>query len=357
MYLLRKARSFAAQFGHAVQTITDPELNQSYYPEVPRKSRVRMLLDQLVWLAKSGEANRFYFCYGLDRKDAALGQYMPYKHFRRIRNSRNQTNDTALDYVCLLRDKFVFSQFLISLDFPTPRNIALCDPSELVCLDTMETVRLEQLNTRGDAEWFCKPLTGIGGMGSFCLDIKGGRLFIDGQEACIGALGQRLRGRYLLQERLVQHARMAELHPTSINTLRLVTFRSRHRIGLISANIRAGTNGNVVDNWHSGGIVVGVDHAKGTLAPEGFFKPGCGGRVRKHPNTGVVFEGFEVPQYGACVDMVKAIHSHFYGIHSIGWDLVITPSGPVVIEGNDDWGAPMTVEPGFKNLFLEVMQE
>lgn len=357
VYLLRKAQSFAAQFGHAVRTITDPRLNRSYYPELPRKGRARMLLDQLIWLVKSGEANQYYFCYGLDRKDASLDQYLPYKHFRRMRNDRNRKNGTHFDYVCLLQDKFIFSQFLASLKFPAPRNVALWDSRELTWLDTMERVALEQLSERGNEEWFCKPLTGIAGRGSFCLGIDGGRLVINGEEASIGALRQRLRGRYLFQERLVQHPRMAELHAASINTLRLVTCRCHDRVDLISANIRMGTNGKVVDNWSSGGIVIAVDQASGILAPEGFFKPGYGGRVRRHPTSGVIFEGFEVPQYRACVELVKAIHSHFYGIHSIGWDVVITPSGPVVIEGNDDWGSPMTVEPAFKNVFLKVMQE
>lgn len=356
VYLLRKAQSFAAQLSHAVRTISDPRLNQSYYPELPRKGRTRMLLDQLIWLVKSGEANEYYFCYGLDRKDAALAQYLPYKHFRRMRNDRNRKNGTHFDYVCLLQDKFIFSQFLSSLKFPTPRNVALWDSRELTWLDTMEPVPLEQLSKRDDEEWFCKPLTGIAGRGSFCLRIDGGRFIIDGEEASIGTLRRRLRGRYLFQERLVQHPRMAELHPASINTLRLVTCRSHHSIDLISTNIRMGTDGKVVDNWNSGGIVIAVDHAKGTLAAEGFFKPGYGGRVRRHPTTGTIFEGFEVPQYRACVELVKAIHSHFYGIHSIGWDVVITPSGPVVIEGNDDWGAPMVVEPTFKDVFLKVMQ-
>lgn len=318
-----------------------------------------MLLDQLVWLAKSGEANTYYFCYGLDRKGASLDQFLPYKDFRRIRNDRNRLkhDKDRFDYVCLLRDKFVFSQFLKSLGFPTPRPVALCDSRELLWLDTMESAPTAQLSNHADATWFCKPLTGIAGVGSFCLDIDNAHLFINREEASIEAVCQRLRGRYLIQERLVQHPRMAELHPASINTLRFVTYRSEGRIDLLSATVRIGVNGTVVDNWSSGGISLVVDQTTGAMAAEGFFKPGCGGRVRKHPTTGVVFSGFKIPHYRACVELVKAMHIHFYGVHSIGWDIAITPSGPLVIEGNDDWGLPVPLEPAFKSLFLRIMQE
>ena len=318
-----------------------------------------MLLDQLVWLAKTGEVNQYYFSYGLDRKDSKPDQFLPYNHFRRIRNDRNRAKHgkDGFDYVCLLRDKFVFSQFLKSLGFPTPRNVALFDSGRLTLLDTMEQVGKAQLVERGNAHWFCKPLTGIAGTGSFCLDVEDGRLFVNAEETTLEALSQRLRDRYLIQERLVQHPKMAELHPASINTLRLVTYRSGTEIGLLSAHVRMGANGKVVDNWNSGGLLIAVDRTNGTLTAEGFFKPGHGGRVREHPTTGVVFAGFQIPQFDACIEMVKAIHTHLYGIHSIGWDVVVTPTGPLVIEGNDDWGPSMTVDSGFKSRFLKVMQE
>lgn len=37
------------------------------------------------------------------------------------------------------------------------------------------------------------------------------------------------------------------------------------------------------------------------------------------------------------VQYVKKAHSLFYGIHLIGWDVVVTDDGITLIEGNDNW--------------------
>ena len=56
-----------------------------------------------------------------------------------------------------------------------------------------------------------------------------------------------------------------------------------------------------------------------------------------HPDTGIVFDGYELPYIGEAIDLAKAFHSHFKNIHSIGWDIAITENGPCFIEGNDNW--------------------
>ncbi len=84
------------------------------------------------------------------------------------------------------------------------------------------------------------------------------------------------------------------------------------------------------------------------------MKPTFGLRVACHPDSGVVFDGFVVPRFFEAVDLVKACHSLLPGLHSIGWDVAVTPEGPVLLEGNDDWdGAiPMLFDPDFKMQFM-----
>jgi hypothetical protein len=55
--------------------------------------------------------------------------------------------------------------------------------------------------------------------------------------------------------------------------------------------------------------------------------------------------------------MSKKLHSFFYGIHSIGWDIAITEDGPVFIEGNDNWEIPtfQAYDRSFKKKFLAVL--
>ena len=47
-------------------------------------------------------------------------------------------------------------------------------------------------------------------------------------------------------------------------------------------------------------------------------------------------------------ELVINANKQFYKLESIGWDIVITPNGPVILEGNDDW------EIGGHRILLEV---
>ncbi len=203
---------------------------------------------------------------------------------------------------------------------------------------------------------FCKPLMGINGRGAFALRLSEGKLYHSGQELSIEDLQVRLDGQYLIQERVQQHATMSALHPASINTLRIVTFNDSGNIRVFSAAQRIGTNGRDVDNWTAGGILVGIDLETGRLRSEGMYKPGYGGKITCHPQSGITFAGFEVPYFFQAVELVTDIHQYLYSVHSIGWDVAIGPSGPIVIEGNDDWdgAVPMALETNFKQRFLEM---
>lgn len=346
--------------GGILKLVNDPKLSRSYFPESPRKSKASILWDNFRWLAKYGEVNKYYFVYGLDRKNASdENEILSYKDFKRIRNSRNlHPNDQNYNYVCILRDKFVFSQFLTSIGFPTPENLALLSKDEVTWLSDMKSMPLaslnedQQLNING----FCKKLAGILGEGAFPLAINNGKLYIREKEISIDQLKESLNGKYLLQGRIVQHPKMNELHPYSVNTIRMITFNNRGKVEVFAAALRIGTKGRSVDNWASGGIVAGIDLATGKLQKEGIFKPGYGGRVEVHPETGIVFKDFEVPFFSESIKLTCDLHRYLYGIHSIGWDIAVTENGPVFIEGNDDWegGIPMSIEKNFKSRFLKM---
>ena len=61
-------------------------------------------------------------------------------------------------------------------------------------------------------------------------------------------------------------------------------------------------------------------------------------RVERHPDTNVVFDGYKIPYYKEALALAKSCMKIFYGIKTVGWDIAITSDGPIVIEGNDDWG-------------------
>lgn len=335
-----------------------PTLSRTYYSQEVRKNKLAIWLDNIKWIAKNGEINQYYYVYGLDRKNTIKdSEIMPYNEFKKIRDSKNlRPNNKGYNYVSILRDKFIFAQFLTSLRIPTPVNIAILNQNEIIWLVDNNRTSLDAIiKSEIDISGFCKELEGILGKGAFPLKIKGGKLYVKEEEISLTELKAKLTDQYLLQDQIIQHYKLSELHPDSVNTIRLITFNNKGSIEVFCASLRIGADGKNVDNWASGGIVVGIDLDSGKLNGEGFFKPGYGGRVWQHPNTGITLDGFEIPFFHAGVEMVCKLHSYLYGIHSVGWDIAITPNGPTIIEGNDNWegGIPMLLEKNFRSRFLK----
>lgn len=72
-----------------------------------------------------------------------------------------------------------------------------------------------------------------------------------------------------------------------------------------------------------------------------------------HPVTGVAIEGFQIPYWPETLALVREASERHPQNRSIGWDIVITPEGPGLIEGNHDrcklvWQLP--VGRGLKHL-------
>ncbi len=354
----RRALKAARQL---VDLTFDSRLSQSYWPEESHKSRARIFGELLWWFARHREINNYYYVYGLDRRSRdRTSELLPYRTFRQIRNRENlRAGKAPWNYVCVLRDKFLFAQLASSLGVATPKAYALLDAQSVQWLDEDQRAPLDSLWTSGRTlDAFCKKLDGIQGEGAFPLRIDNGRVSIKDRAVEVDELRAQVSGRYLLQQRVEQHPAMRALHPSSLNTVRLITFCRNGRASLFSAAVRIGARGKSVDNWAAGGLIVGVDPERGVLRGEGFFKPGYGGRALLHPDTGVQFDGYPIPFFREAVQLVTRMHEYLRDVHSIGWDVGISPDGPVLIEGNDDWegGIPMVLERDFRRRFLSMYQ-
>lgn len=298
--------------------------------------------------------------YWLDKKgNDCHHEKIGYRKFRRLRDTYNlKPEGVNFNYACLLHDKFVFGQFASSLQYPVPKNMALFANGQINWLDTMKTEPLGNLaaDTTMKFDGFCKQLAGLQGQGAFPLRIESGKIYSGNKEITVEELKKKMKGRYVWQQRVYQHPAMSRLHPESVNTLRIITFNVDGRIEVFCAVLRMGVNGMPVDNWGAGGISISVDVETGLVKEEGFFKPGYGGRVKEHPNTGIRFLGYKIPFFKESLELIRSFHEHLYGIHSIGWDVAITEEGPVLIEANEDWDGSfaMSVEKDFKSRFLKM---
>ena len=132
-----------------------------------------------------------------------------------------------------------------------------------------------------------------------------------------------------------QRKEISEIYSLSINTIRLETIRNPHTgdIEIFPPLLRVVANGNTVDNWAKGGLAVEIDAEKCTLGKYGWYKVGYGTKTTSHPNTGVVFEGHNLPFLNEGIEDAKKFHRCLPGLHSIGWDIAITDDGPVLLRG------------------------
>ena len=137
----------------------------------------------------------------------------------------------------------------------------------------------------------------------------------------------------IIQRGLTQHPDLAKINASSVNTLRLYSILGRDgTVTIYSAVLRMGIGSAKVDNYSSGGISCGVAE-DGTLRRYGYNK--LGEKVEAHPTTGIVFEGYPVPNYAQAVETVKSAHPMIPHYRSVSWDIAITGDGtPVLIEAN-----------------------
>jgi len=335
--------------------------SHTYYPQSQQKSNLHIYLDNLWWLLKYREINHFYYMYGLDQKGASQKDYLAKKVFFRLRNKVNSaflTGGRRSNYICLLRDKFIFANYLKALGFPTPQILALCDKDSITWLDNGRPMALESISAT-DCDVFIKEILGECADGVYAVKVKEKKIYINEHEATIEQLKETIKGMCIVQQRVCQHPKLSQLYPYSVNTIRLVTAMTNKNIVPLGAIIRLGTNKQTCDNLAIGGLSVPIDIQTGALKKIGMFRPAFGRRTESHPDTGVRFDGFVIPFFDSALNMAIGLHAFFYGIHSIGWDIAITPTGPVFVEGNDNWEIPtlQAHNPDFGEKYLATITQ
>lgn len=138
----------------------------------------------------------------------------------------------------------------------------------------------------------------------------------------------------LVEEAITQHPEMSRLYPDSVNTIRIVTLLDPEgNPHVLYHFIRTGRGGAHIDNTTSGGLST-------LICEDGIIrKPALSDKTGlyhdEHPDTHVSFIGFKVPYFAEAIELCKKAARVLPGMGYIGWDVAITPDGPVLVEGND----------------------
>ena len=185
----------------------------------------------------------------------------------------------------------------------------------------------EKCKNLGDV--IIKPSLSSRGNGVQILHIEDG---IVNKKQTLEAIFKLYESDYQIDEIVRQHKDMSALNPTSINTIRLLTYRMGMDINLLYTVIRIGRKGKSVDNESAGGIST-IINSDGTLGRYAYGAPGNDNI--EYTDSGVKLDGYKIPSYHAAIERVKEYHLSFPFFKLMAWDIAIEEDGtPTLIEFN-----------------------
>ena len=137
----------------------------------------------------------------------------------------------------------------------------------------------------------------------------------------------------LIEECIKACPEIEEFHPSSLNTIRVVTISNGEKSEVLGSFIRFGCHGNVVDNAHAGGVFATIDIKTGKVISNGLDTDG--NEYEVHPDSNKIIKGFMIPNWNKVKDVCERASRHISELKFCGWDCVVLPSGEVdIIEGN-----------------------
>lgn len=142
-----------------------------------------------------------------------------------------------------------------------------------------------------------------------------------------------VKNNILLEERIRACHEIEEFHPSSLNTVRVVTISNPEKCVVFGAILRMGTGGSLIDNTHNGGIFASIDVSTGVIETDGLDTNGH--TYEYHPDSKKKIKGFTIPYWDkvveTCTKATKVMPKTIFA----GWDVVIMDNGRVgLIEGN-----------------------
>ena len=296
---------------------------------------------EIMYLTASGTlAPDQYYDYQLHKSDVKTIRGLPYLGSRAYRELDLALN--PLEWDSLQRNKWLFGLHFKQLGFPVPEMYGFFDRCSGITSDGLplrNAGHLDELLRRRSLDQFVvKPVFGGMGKGLKVLSVLGGGAYtsLSGNKFDLESLTDFMSNEpYLIQERVFPHPVLEAISPGILNCYRIVTFRDRQgETHIHRCHLRLGRQGSDTDNRAGGGLGVKIDLASGTLG-EGLTKKEKVWQTR-HPDTGMEFSGVKMPLWHETIELALAA-ARACPLGSLGWDIALSVSGPVLIECNRQW--------------------
>lgn len=171
---------------------------------------------------------------------------------------------------------------------------------------------------------FAKPTTDFGGHG-----IR--KIAVDSIKDVNELYNELLKNKiYLVEEEIIQHKELDKLNPYAVNSFRIVTLVKDNKAYILGNALRI----NIDD-----AIAIGCSDAYMRLDEDGKI---CSRVVddvaniyTEHPIAKIKFDTVKVPFVKESFEMALKAALVVPEVRYVGWDIAITPKGPVIMEGNE----------------------
>jgi hypothetical protein len=255
------------------------------------------------------------------------------------------------EWESLVGDKGLFYRFCRAAGIPVPDLYAL-----LYRQGTGRTWSGLPISTEEEWQTFflrdcpspfvVKPTLGHHGLGVLLVERKGERLHTHaGNDYSAAEFVRLLReeGRfdaYVVQKKMTNHPALdALISGGGLATVRVITFmNAQGTCDIVHADLKIPIGGNAISNLSlgaSGNMVAHLCLTTGRLTRGIRLQPGRGFlEVERHPESGAEFSGFQLPFWSELRLLASKAASAVLPVRSVGWDVIITPEGPMILEGN-----------------------
>jgi len=309
---------------------------KNFFLDKNKKSWTQILKEALDLWKESGKFPLHYFTRYAYRKDAGnFRDYIEVPLAKKIWKSNTLHNVTCCE---LLRDKLAFHKFARENGIRTPEIICNNVRDKFIFENTSFTIDnnekfIDLVRVKIKQDIFIKPKDGIQGRGVF-------KVLIDTVDdkylsEVFNAIKQ---GDFIFQKLINQHPSISQLNATSVNTLRIDTYKDNEGVvHILTPFIRLGLVNSITDNTSTKGFIVPIDLNRGVFNKFGIQYLSVGTEfLSEHPNSRVKFEGLSVPYANEIKEIVIKV-AGLVEDRLVGWDVAICDDGPVVVEGNCDY--------------------
>lgn len=261
-----------------------------------------------------------------------------------------------LNYVCndphwfMLGEKLPMALFMMATGLPMPKIYAVYDldgrnlPGATLLRSASEVAYY--LRTCQHYPLFLKPSHGTYGWGVLglqnYLSESDSIIFLNGQQRKVTEWVESLNPEFargiLFQELLKPHPEIERVCGARLSTIRVTSARIDRKNRILSAVWRVPTGSNMMDNFQhgvSGNLLGGVNVTNGYITRVVGRINGKIESVHVHPDTGVQFDQYVLPDWSRVVEICEEAANYLMGMNLHHWDIALTDRGPIIVENNE----------------------